>query len=134
MCKGTAIINAFKSLIMNLNTVSTADFDLIMSSGFELTTLFTNSEIKLLQAAVLKSFLPKISAMDFDKATARIILGKVFEDSDLRKYGNLIIGLDSSFLNSLSTETVVSNFKIFLDASLTADDYFKKIFIDKVNY
>lgn len=132
MCKGTAIINAFKSLIMNLNTVTASDLELIINSGFDLTTLFTNNEIKLLPAAVLKSFLPKIAKMDFDKATARIILDKIFEDPDLSKYGNLIVGLDSSFLNTLTTSTVVTNFKIFLDASLSADDYFKKLFIDKV--
>jgi hypothetical protein len=123
-------------LIKDSNNLSQDDYNLIVNSGFSLKTLFTTNEIASLSGSVLNAFKSSIITMTFDRESARIILNKLFDVSnvgelDLNTIKNLIIGLDTKALNLLSSSQIKSNLDLIINSVDLMDSYFKEILISR---
>lgn len=138
-CQGSRLANAFRALIQNLNNLTQADLQILISSGFSLSTLFSASELANLSPFVLRAFSSTIINMQFDKQSARVILNKLIDTSNpssltISSIGNLIVGLDVNSLNSLSTNDLRLNLGRILSSVDDMDTYFKELLIQKVFY
>ncbi len=123
-------------MIKDSNNLSQDDYNLIVNSGFSLKTLFTTNEIASLSGSVLNAFKSSIITMTFDRESARIILNKLFDVSnvgelDLNTIKNLIIGLDTKALNLLSSSQIKSNLDLIINSVDLMDSYFKEILISR---